>query len=165
MWYSISALFPLNQNQFLFANTYCRQCSLHVLWCNGTLCNFKHTPWDILFERTYDVSLRMAWSARLMSLLTHSLCTWLNPPAKVRSELIYNLICTKTWHCVRGDHKKNVTTHRPVSGTQAIRGSSPPPPSLKCTTVPTARAIFKNAALREQCVVETIWTIHMTKPS
>ena len=32
-------------------------------------------------------------------------------------------------------------------------------------TVPTVEAIFKDTALREQCVVKTIQTVHMTEPT
>ena len=32
-------------------------------------------------------------------------------------------------------------------------------------TVPTARAVFKDSALREQCVIETIWTECVSDPS
>ena len=32
-------------------------------------------------------------------------------------------------------------------------------------TVPTVGAIFKNAALRDQCAVETIWMVGVIEPS
>ena len=68
---------------------------------------------------------------------------------------------------IGGGHEEDETAGWPTSSTGAIRGSIPPSPVLEMyilPTVPTVGAIFKAAALREQCVVETIWAVDVAEP-
>lgn len=66
-----------------------------------------------------------------------------------------------TLHIVREGYLENVTPNKSESWTWAIRSPSPLPVLrmylLPC--VPTVAAVFKNAALRKQCVLGSIWTV------
>lgn len=65
---------------------------------------------------------------------------------------------------IRGGHQVAMTTDWPTSWTRAFGGSSITPPNLGMSvlpTVPTLQAIFKETALKEQCVLrpfrEYVW--------
>lgn len=68
--------------------------------------------------------------------------------------------------CVRGSHPEDTTTHRARIWTKPIWGSS----SLTyvgiylLSTGPTVGVIFKDEALRDWCVTETIWMVYVTQP-
>lgn len=59
-----------------------------------------------------------------------------------------------------------MTSGEPLSRTRGIRGPSPAPPSSECASAygPTAGAVFKDAALREQRAAETAWTGYALQP-
>ena len=64
------------------------------------------------------------------------------------------IICCFYWR--RSLRRHNADWHE--SWSQAVGGSSPPSPAL--SIVPTV-----GVALREQCGVETLWTVYMTEPN
>ena len=67
---------------------------------------------------------------------------------------------------VRGDCGEEVTEDDPQAEPRQSEAPRPSPALGRYTlpTVPTVGPIFKDAALREQCVVETTWMVYVTEP-
>ena len=71
-----------------------------------------------------------------------------------------------SWHIVGGGHGEDVTYCGPISWAWAIGVSSPLPCPWNICPVHSActKSHCEDAALREQCVVETVWTAGVTEP-
>lgn len=150
----------------VFSGWLCSSNTNHSCSQNGLL----YMTLVILF---LPVALKLGMVTILQLLILSYSITSCVSPTPTSSNTLVNILHIKSssrlsliWMSCRGGHLEDVTTGWPMSqGTWAMGGSWQTSLGMYIVpTLPTAKAIFKDAALRGQCVVETIWTAYLTEP-